>query len=199
MSSPGSVTVWLGRLKAGGGRDEAVTRLWERYFTALVTRARDHLRGRPAAAGGEDVALSAFDAFVRAVAAGRFPRLDSRSDLWQVLLVLTARKAANAVRDEGRRKRGGGRVVALSAAAGDSGGGPEPAGSEPDPAEVVALADGLERLLAALDKEELRQVAVWAMAGHTNAEIAARLGRSVATAERKRRRVRDLWAEQGLA
>src|SRR4051794_13628801 len=150
MSGPGSVTVWLDRLKAGD-RDEAVARLWERYFGQLVARARDHLGGRRAVADGEDVALSAFDGLVRAVAAGRFPRLNDRDDLWQVLLVMTARKAANAARDAARLKRGGGQVVGAIGAAGDSGGsGFSVPSSEPDPAEVVALAEGAEAMLAGL-------------------------------------------------
>lgn len=111
MSERGSVTIWLGRLKAGEQRDEAVSLLWGRYFTQLVSRARDRLRSRSRVADGEDVALSAFDSFVRAAEAGRFPRLDDRDDLWQVLLLLTARKAANAARDENRLKKGGGRVI----------------------------------------------------------------------------------------
>ncbi|HSQ56866.1 MAG TPA: ECF-type sigma factor, partial [Gemmata sp.] len=85
MSGMGSVTLWLNRLKAGETRDEAVTRLWERYFADLVHQAQRHLRGRRRATEGEDVALSAFDRFVRGVEAGKFPRLDDRHDLWQVL------------------------------------------------------------------------------------------------------------------
>ena len=99
MSERGSVTIWLGRLKAGEQRDEAAAHLWGRYFGQLVARARERLRARVRVADGEDVALSAFDSFVRAAEAGRFPRLDDRDDLWQVLLLLTARKAADAARD----------------------------------------------------------------------------------------------------
>src|SRR5262249_9504151 len=64
--------------------------------------------GRRAVRDGEDVALSAFNAFVRAAAAGRFPRLDDRSDLWQGVLVVTAPEAANAGRGGGRGQAPGG-------------------------------------------------------------------------------------------
>jgi len=34
------------------------------------------------------VALSAFDSFCRAVDQGRFPRLNDRHDLWQILMLI---------------------------------------------------------------------------------------------------------------
>src|SRR3954463_13568021 len=83
----GSVTVWLGDLKAGG--DEAVQPLWERYFERLVILARQRLRDAPrAVADEEDAALSAFDSFCRSVQGGRFPRLGDRDDLWRILVVI---------------------------------------------------------------------------------------------------------------
>jgi hypothetical protein len=103
MSPTESVTVWLARLKSGQ-RDEAAWRLWQVYFDRLVRLARARLASRPRLArDAEDVALSAFDSFVRAVEAGRFPRLEDSDDLWQVLLVLTARKAGKLVRRSRRR------------------------------------------------------------------------------------------------
>lgn len=60
------------------------------------------------AANEEDVALSAFASFCRAAEQGRFPSLSDRDDLWKLLVVLTARKAVDLKRHEGRAKRGGG-------------------------------------------------------------------------------------------
>jgi DNA-directed RNA polymerase specialized sigma24 family protein len=188
VPGPGSITVWLVRLKAGS-RDEAVARLWAAYFGRLVSLARRHLAGRPRAADEEDVALSAFDSFVRAVARGRFPRLDDRDDLWQVLFVITARKAADATEAAHRLKRGGGRTVEQLGS--DGGGVPS---AEPDPAEAAALAEEVGRLLAGLGDPVLRQIAVWKLDGHTNEEIAAKLGRSVPTVERKLARIRQRWS-----
>jgi hypothetical protein len=94
MPDKGSVSLWIDRLKGGAG--EAAQPLWERYFAHLVALARAKLRGAPRqAADEEDVALSAFDSFCRGVEQGRFPRLDDRDDLWQLLMLLTARKAIN--------------------------------------------------------------------------------------------------------
>src|SRR4051812_40908419 len=101
----GSITLCIAALKAGD-RD-AAQRIWERYFRRLIGLARARLRVAPGlASDAEDVALSAMDSFLRRSEGGRFPRLDDRDDLWQLLIVLTARKAANLARHARRQKRG---------------------------------------------------------------------------------------------
>jgi DNA-directed RNA polymerase specialized sigma24 family protein len=195
MNSPGSVTVWLDRLRTGGDRDEAVARLWERYFSLLVDQARNHLRGKRTLADGEDVALSAFDRFVRAVESRRFPKLNHRTDLWQVLLRLTANRASNAMRDEGRDKRCGGSAPHKLSNCDTSG--VEVEAPNPDPAEVVALADEVENMLALLGNHELQQIVVLTLEGRTNLEVATAIGKAVATVERKLKRIREIWANKG--
>ena len=197
MSGPGSVTLWLDRLKGGDDRDAAMDELWKRHFGELVRQAGRHLRGRRAAGDAEDAALSAFAGFVRGVEAGKFPKLDDRNDLWRVLLMLAANKARNAVRDEGREKRGGGLAAhPIAAADSDPEGVPVPS-AEPDPAEAAALAEETERLLTALGDAELRRVAELSLAGHSNAEIACAVGKVVSTVERKRKRIREIWLGMG--
>jgi DNA-directed RNA polymerase specialized sigma24 family protein len=200
MSSPGSVSRWLQQLSAGDRR--AVERLWERYYPRLVELARRRLQGLPALQNdAEDVALSAFASFCRGAEGGRFPRLLDRDGLWHLLVVLTARKAANLVRDSLRARRDLNRVQGLPAAA-DSG--PDAAGpsfaeliaDEPDPQFAAEAAEEYRRLLAALGSPVLRSVAVWKMEGHTNEEIAAKLGRSLPTVERKLRLIRKLWEDE---
>ena len=116
----GSVTHWLGELKAGD--PSAAQRLWERYFADLVRLARARLRkAARAAEDEEDVALSAFGAFCTAAARGRFPRLDDRDDPWRVLVTLTERKASDLLRRQRRLKRGGGRVAPEADVAGPEG------------------------------------------------------------------------------
>ena len=58
----GSVTRWLGPLKAGD--PAAVQQLWEHYFHQLVDLARAKLQNAPRRiADEEDIALSAFNSF----------------------------------------------------------------------------------------------------------------------------------------
>jgi DNA-directed RNA polymerase specialized sigma24 family protein len=197
MSSVGSVTYWVGRLQAGD--PAAAQPLWEGYYRRLVGLARANLRGAPRrAADEEDVALSAFDSFCRGAAAGRFPRLDDRGDLWQVLLLVTARKAIDLVQHEARAKRGGGRVRPVTDLVGGGGAGsPEAPDRGPDPAEAALVAEACRRLLEKLRDAEQRSVALWKMEGYTNAEIAAKLGCVVGTVERKLRVIRSIWGAEG--
>jgi DNA-directed RNA polymerase specialized sigma24 family protein len=193
MSDVPSVTWWLQRLKAGQ-RDAATEKLWQAYFTRLVRLAQARLHHAPRrAADAEDVALSVFASFVRAVEAGRFPRLDDRHDLWQVLLVLTVRKTARLVREQAAVRRGG-RVQVLPALEGI-----DPESDEPDPAEAAAMAEECGRLLGMLDNPELRRLAVWKLEGYSNEEIADQLGKAVGTVERKLRLIRQIWHDEAGA
>src|SRR3954453_13950943 len=116
----GSVTRWLGGLKAGD--PAAAQKLWERYFQSLVVLAQARLRAaQRGAEDEEDAALSAFDSFCASAAKGRFPQLDDRDDLWHLLVALPRRKAADQARRQQRQKRGGGRIASESELAGDDG------------------------------------------------------------------------------
>jgi DNA-directed RNA polymerase specialized sigma24 family protein len=195
MTSMSDVTTWLEKLKRGD-QDEPTRRLWEAYFERLVRRAHAVVGGRCQARDAEDLALSAFASFVAAVQQKRFPQLDDRNDLWRVLLTITVRKAGKHVRDEQALKRGGGNVVPFSAlqAPDDSAPAtPQMPGDEPDPAQAAALVETWDHLLAALGKDDLREVAQWRLEGYHNTEIAQRLGRSVGAVERKVKAIRDIW------
>jgi len=99
MSSAGSVTAWIGALKAGD--HAAAQKLWERYYEQLVRLAREKLGGaRRRAADEEDVVQSAFDSFCRGAGQGRFPQLRDRDNLWPLLIVITERKAFDLVQHE---------------------------------------------------------------------------------------------------
>ena len=196
--SDGSVTRWIGDLVASGATDSAAQKLWERYFGRLVHLARDRLRAGPRGpADAEDAALSAFDSFCRGAAAGRFPRLDDRDDLWALLVTLTVRKAYAQVRRERRLKRGGGRVrteQGLGGAAPDAGGGlDEIVGREPTPELAAMMAEQYLHLLEGLADETLRRIATWKLEGYSIEEIAARLGCGRRTIERKLGVIRSSW------
>src|SRR5262245_17756158 len=93
MSSAEGFTNWMEQLRRGD--TAAAQRLWEDYFERLTRLARQELAGAPRrAVDEEDTVLAALHSFCRGVRQGRFPKLDDRDDLWQVLVVLTARKAS---------------------------------------------------------------------------------------------------------
>ena len=193
----GSVTRWIGDLVAGDTAGSAAQKLWERYFDRLVHLARDRLRAGPRGpADAEDAALDTFDSFCRGAAAGRFPRLDDRDDLWALLVTITARKASAQLRHERRQKRGGGRIrgeQGLGQAGPDAGGLDELVGCEPTPELAAMMAEQYLHLLGRLDDETLRRIAAWKLEGYSNEEIAARLGCGRRTVERKLGVIRSMW------
>ena len=151
-----SVTQWIGDLRTGD-RDEASRLLWQRYFERLARLAQGRLRtAARGSADGEDVALSVFDSFFQGIAAGRFPDLGNRDDLWRLLVTITARKAHNQRRNEGRQKRGGGRVVGEGALAGANPMGDDfmaqVVGNEPTPEFAAMLTDEYRRLFGSLSR-----------------------------------------------
>jgi DNA-directed RNA polymerase specialized sigma24 family protein len=193
MMQPPSVTTWLGLLRAGDAN--AAQALWQRYFTQLVELARQHLAGHVRqAADEEDVALSAFASFCAGAAAGRFPRLSDRHDLWRLLLTITLRHARNLARNETRQRRDSRRRAGVENLFDLS----DPdldrlAGDAPDPALSAEVADQLRHLLAVLPGDDLRGVALDLLAGYTAVEIAARQDCGLRTVERRCQRIRQFW------
>lgn len=184
-----TVTLWLDRLRDGD--DRSASELWARYFRRLVALAERHLpRAARRAFDGEDVALSAFHSLCEGVRRGRFPELGDRDGLWALLAVMTARKASDRVKAEGAAKRGGGRAPAPIELV-------EVLGTDPTPEFAAELADESERLLALLDGEDLRTIAIRRLEGYENAEIAAELGCALRTVERRLALIRQTWEQDG--
>jgi RNA polymerase sigma factor (sigma-70 family) len=189
MSADGSITRWIGQLRAG--EPAAAQPLWERYFRHLVKLARRKLLdARPQIADEEDVALSAFDSFCRGLARGRFPDLHDRDNLWKLLVVLTARKACHLLRDEERLKRGGSQKASTTEDL------EQVVAQEPDPKFAAELAENCQCLLDVLGDAELRRIALSKMEGYTTQEIAGQLNCAPRTVERKLRLIRRLWEKE---
>jgi DNA-directed RNA polymerase specialized sigma24 family protein len=194
--SDGSVSHWLGPLQEGD--PDAVQRLWERYFQRLIELARKKLRALPHREAAEDVALSAFDSFCRGAGRGRFPQLADRENLWRLLVVITARKAARYKRDANRQKRGG-QCVSI-------GEGPHDADletyvdqvvdREPTPEFAAQAADECRHLMRLLGDPELESIALLRMEGYTVEEIGERLDFVPRTIKRKLRLIRSLWEQE---
>ncbi len=186
MPSSGSVTAWIVGLKAGEAA--AVEPLWDRYFARLVGFARRKLSvSSQRLADEEDIALSAFKSLCQGAAQGRFPRLTDRDDLWPLLVVLTARKAIDLLRSEGRAKRGGAQsnvseeiqfVVS----------------HEPTPEFAALMNDFCDWLLSQLDPGP-REVALLKLEGFTNQEAAEKLGCGIRTVERRLELIRRVWSQ----
>lgn len=188
MSEPRTITQCLAALK--GGDEAAAQAIWERFFQRACALARKKLGDLPKRmADEEDVALSAMHALCLGAREDRFQRLETRDDLWQLLAMITSRKASNLRRAAGRRP-----VSGESVFADEEGRALERLiTGAPDPEFLAALSGTSEDLIGGLEPK-LRAVALLRLEGFTNEEIGARLGRSVASIERYVARIRGLWA-----
>ncbi len=198
-----SVTQWLPGIKAGDAAD--IERLWERYFHRLVRLAGaklpEHCRR---AYDEEDVAISAFQSFCERAGQGQFPRMEGRDDLWRLLAMLTVRKACLMIRHQTRQKRGGGRVMGESAFAGhgpnleapETDGLRAVVGREPTPEDAASFTETFDDLIRKLNDKNLKTIALGRLEGRSSEEIAAELGTSVRTIDRKLKLIRAIWREE---
>jgi DNA-directed RNA polymerase specialized sigma24 family protein len=194
-----SITRWLFAIRRGDS--EAARRLWGRYFKQLLRLARRNLgqRTRVTAFDEEDVAASVLGECFIKLQQGGHGDVQSRDELWQLLVVITIRKSTTLVRREKTLKRGSGRVV-LESEIGDSG--------EFRLDDLIAdgaaahfsdfLSQQCRSLIESLDDPELERIALWKLAGHTNDEIALKQNCTRVTVQRKLRLIRKIWnAETG--
>jgi len=203
MSDSGSVTEWIQQLRSADS--EAASQLWGRYVDRLLRLARRMLRASPRrVADEEDVVIDVLDAGIRGIRGiqdGRFRRLHNREDLWQVLVMLTARKAIDQRRRETAERVGVNGVRGESAVENADSASCEPlamaqvSSREPTPEEAALLVEEVEQRLEALGDQRLRNVAIAKMEGYTNREISDKLGMSLRT-ERKLKLIRDIWQEE---
>jgi DNA-directed RNA polymerase specialized sigma24 family protein len=195
MNGEGSVTQWLYALKQGDSA--SAQQLWNRYFERLVALAERKLRGRHPAADAEDVVLCAMASFFVRARAGRFPSLTDRTELWPLLVKITACKAYNELEREGAQKRGGFARRGPGALEVDEGSVAEQlARGEPSPEFAAQVAEECGRLLGLLDDPRLVRIAELKLEGFSNGEIAAQLDVCERTIERKLNRIRARWSEE---
>ncbi len=181
------------------GDEQAAQKVWERFFERLMALANQKLKASPRKAmDEEDVVQQAFAEFFVQVRQGRFPKLDDRNDLWQILAMLVDRRAKDQIKRQNTQKAGGGRVRTESvflvpdASAGD----PGIARVEdllPSPELAAEFIEIMDERMAALHNGEHRQIALFKMQGYTNREIADLLRSSERTIERCLQKIRAAW------
>jgi RNA polymerase sigma factor (sigma-70 family) len=167
------------------GDQQAVAELWKRFLPRLLGLARKALKGREMRhADSDDIVQSAFLSFWRGAAAGQFDHPASRESLWNLLGVITVRKARKLIEREQTAKRGGGRHA-------------DGAATRPEPAapDTVAFDALCSELFESLD-DELQGFAALRMMGHTNREVAEMLGCSERKVERKLQLIRAVWEDE---
>ncbi len=194
-----SVTQWLFALRRGDS--EAAHRLWDRYFRRLLRLARRNLgtRIRATAFDEEDVAAGVLGEFFLKVEQGGHREVANRDELWQLLVVITIRKAVVLARRERTQKRGSG-LVALESEIGPPGQFrlDDLIGEDLTSSFADFMSEECRLLIESLADPELEKIALWKLAGHTNDEIALKQSCTRVTIQRKLRMIRKIWdAETG--
>ena len=201
MSEELSVTKWISALKSE--HSIAAQRLWENYVERLARLARKKLGMISRRVSDEDdIVAEVFADFLQGVQERRFEKLNDRNDLWQILAMLTERKAIGHIRRETAVKRGRNQTRGESAFERPAAKNSSPhgigqiKGHEPNPAFAAELADLLGHLLRGLDSDILRALARDNLAGYTQEEMAIRNGIAISTVQRKLKLIRENWERE---
>ena len=193
-SADHSITEWISRLRTG--EEAAAEAIWNQFFGRACSLARARLgvsarRDRDE----EDIAISAMNALVCGAQSGRFRKLENRSDLWQILAMITVRRVIDVQRDLGRRREVG--ESSLNSTERPPRGLDQMADSLTEREFVDSLWLEADEMISRLEPK-LRPIALKKLEGFTNEEIAAQQGRSVATIERYLKRIRLCWQDHDV-
>ena len=187
-SGDAPITRWITELEQGD--HSAARQLWKFLHRRLLRAAKKEVTrcSRPAY-DEEDVALSAFDTLCRGIQERRYELAD-RDELWRLAATIAVNKARQKFRNENRLCRGGGveRV-------GDDATFLEALVSpEPPPDLVWMMREECQRLLAMLERQDVRSVAMLKVDGYTNEEVAEHLGCTRRSVQRRLALIRDIWS-----
>ena len=151
------------------------------------------------------MATIAFTAFFQGIEQQRIPKLDDRDDLWQVLLMLAERRAADLVRREKAQRRGTGTIRGEAevnqgmSTTGRAAGFDGLPGPSPTPQTVDGLAAVIRERWEGLGDETLGRIAVDKLQGYTNPEIAERAGIALRSVERKLQLIKSILRKDLLS
>jgi len=225
MPDAKSTTPWVRQVAAGEQPNAGVPEeLCEELFQRLVGLARKKLQGRATGEGDEtDVAVSAFRTFFRRAKECKFSELQDQNHLLNLLLWITANKAADLKNKPKKKKHGGGRVAGGDVLEKNEGVEKKPGYrtprrsrqekapplpgrvSETDPESDLTgfLNDECRRLLDLLSEEPdaatLRKIAVWKLEGYTTKEIQEMSGLTRRSIDMKVARIKKCWERERMS
>lgn len=187
---------WMTALERGD--EDAAQQLWEQYFGQMTRLAERRMGGMGRrTADEEDIAISAMNSFVQGARRGRFPKLNDESDLWRLLVTITTRKVTARRRRQMAQRRPPERGESALGAGTDSNsvaGMGIVAGREPTPEFAAQVSEQCQQLFDKLGDPQLCDIARWKMEGYSEEEMAAKIGRTVRTVQRKLDLIRKCWA-----
>lgn len=197
MSDSHSVTGWIAEFREGD--EDAAQMIWSRFRGRVEAMASKRLGKVPPKLGdAEDLTQVVFAAVFDGVKNDRFRKLESREDLWQILALVTARRAANLYRKSASMKETGesalvmpgylspGRKLAHDCY--------QAMQSISDEGLTDSIQFASKELLGGLEPQ-LREVALLRFKGYSNNEVAKQIGKSVKTVERYLKMIRHYWEQ----
>lgn len=195
MSAASSVSRHL--VDARKGSTDAIQRICDRYYERLAAIARQKLGTFPKRVADEyAIANEVLHEFYQRSQRGDFSGVSSRGDLMSLLVRLTHDKVVDEVRRLSAQKRGNARTRGHSIFTGnDRGEFDNFRGAYETPSTRQILVQQMQEILDRLPDETMRAVLTLRADGCTNDEIAQELNVSVATVERKRRRIREILSD----
>lgn len=175
--------------------------IWNRFFENLCRFASKKIYKRHRRLiDPEDIAGSAMFALIDGIKNKRFHSVSNRDQLWQMLVMIAARKAISQARHLDRDKRGGAAWkegdAALNGQRLDQVA--EYIDRSDDPAKFVEIEMTCRELLAALPHDKFREIALMRLAGFSNQEIGVKIGCSQRTIDRKLLLIREVWNDLQL-
>ena len=192
-TEPGSITNIISQ--NGEMSEESARLLWERFFDRLCRFAeRKVYKRHRRLIDPEDIAGSAMFALMQGLKEGKFHSVKNRDQLWQMLVMIAARKTVNKSKFLDREKRGGRQTRGESALnnlglANLS----QYIDKTDDPAKFVEIEMTCRELLIALPSDRYREIALMRLAGYSNQEIGMKLGCSTRTIDRHLEAIREVW------
>lgn len=178
------------------GDSRAFGRICDRYYKQLAVVASRKLGGARRVVDEFAVANEVLQEFYQRALGGDFENVTCRDDLLPLLVRLTHDKVVDEIRKLCAQKRGGGHIRGDSIFDGGNralnGDFDQFRGSLETPSTRQIVADQIRIVLEHLPDEIMRAVFLLRAEGYTNEEIAKELQISLATVERKRRRIKDI-------
>jgi hypothetical protein len=188
----GSVSHWLRGLKAGDR--SAVDAIWHRYYERVVQFAERKMKINPdRAVDGEDIAQLAMQRLCLNVSTGRYPDLDDREQLWDLLVVFTLNRIRKHLRACSTLKRSAAEADVLEFRRS------QVFSDLRTPEAPTIMADMVQSWLDRLDLEDpsgqLRQIAIWCMEEISGSEISRILKKRKSFVLQQIRLIRLLWED----
>ncbi len=199
MSDPGSISQCIADVKSEGS-SAAIERICNRYYEQLASIAGRKLQGAGRVADRHAIANEAIFDFFSRTQKGDFSDVNNRSDLLPLLIRLTKDRVTDEIRRLTAQKRGGGKTrgnsIFMSTTRTDKGHGFETFADTLDsPSTRQIVREEASRILDRLPDQTMRTIVILRSEGYKNEEIAKELNISLATVERKRRRIKELFRD----